>query len=931
MNKEFFLILFSVFLFVAVNTIFYFQILNKQLDFQTELLTSQTQICGNTIEQEGQRFENELNSIPYQNDFTRLFTDEEIKQSGSVNLQKLYTGYSQLIDKITVYDNFNNVYSIILDNKNNFVSDYYESQRQVPLQERDQLLENDGKFKLTIPGFDDKGVVRSNILVDLNHERFVAAVFERYALEHTVWQWMISEDGELISSAENVLIIPDADLKQIGEKILEVEEGSLFHTITIDSISTRVVSVYHPVRLVNRDMGIVFSIKTDLFLQSIIMKIVIISVCSLLLLVILLYIHFRATNVQTKKIKAHKYSEDSLFNTIESLPFGIIFLNPDGGISSMNHASRAMLLEEDEDIVSYSELGLDNIPGSVNGLIYQRTFGDGILLMVRRKSGIRHIYKMEWEAVVGDDDSRIVLLIDVSELNSLRNLEKISELARVEMLDKMAKEISVPLAQLRKIIPEGRDEDLQKSFTLLSNLISATLDFASKEAAGVVTEEIPFYLRSELELALEPYHGNHSSVSIITKVRNEVPDKLVGDPFRLRQAINSLVDNALELTDEGRILISCEVLEQRAGPLKLEFHVEDTGSGMNEEQIETLMNDLNRGKINLNEESSGLKKRLAIARQHIELMKGQLWLESPSTISTSPDHPGIKYSFTLDIFTAESVRENLVFNEIGRFEDIECLVVSQEKETETDRFKFLLDTGLKLKYLIYREENTDSLFELIAEKSASIQMLILMNSATQDGFSIAGQIIRKELNDNLVVILLNSEHRQDHYSISMGAGIDYYLEDPFDPYLFAKIFSKHYPGLDKGELDKIPRTENINSRISVLLAEDNLFNRKLIQGLFKRLGLDIDLAENGAQAVQRVRDKHFDIIFMDLLMPEMDGVQAAIEIRKHGFKAPIIALTAVENEDALKSAMKAGFDDYLIKPAAEDSIRKILLKIIPKS
>ena len=110
MNKEFFLILFSVFLFVAVNTIFYFQILNRQLDFQTELLTRQTQICGNTIEQEGQMFENELNSIPYQNDFTRLFTDEEIKQSGSVNLQKLYTGYSELIDKITVYDNFNNVY-----------------------------------------------------------------------------------------------------------------------------------------------------------------------------------------------------------------------------------------------------------------------------------------------------------------------------------------------------------------------------------------------------------------------------------------------------------------------------------------------------------------------------------------------------------------------------------------------------------------------------------------------------------------------------------------------------------------------------------------------------------------------------------------------------------------------------------------------------
>ncbi len=329
MNKKFFLILFSVFIFVAVNTIFYFQILNQQLDFQTELLRGQTQICGNAIDKEGQRFENELNSIPYQNDFARLFSNEEIKQRGSSNLQKLYTGYSQLIDKITVYDNLNNVYSLILDNKNNFVSDYYESQHQIPLKKKEQLLKREGKYQLSIPEFDENGVVRSNILVDLNYTRFVHAIFERYELKHALWQWLIFENCEFISSSENSFVISEVDLKHIGSEILNDTEGSLTHTITIDSVSTRVVSVYYPIHLVDRDLGIVFSIKTDLFLQSIVMKIIIISLCSLVLLATLLYIHFRVTNVQLKKLNAHKYSEDSLFNIIESLPFGIIFINPD--------------------------------------------------------------------------------------------------------------------------------------------------------------------------------------------------------------------------------------------------------------------------------------------------------------------------------------------------------------------------------------------------------------------------------------------------------------------------------------------------------------------------------------------------------------------------------------------------------------------------
>jgi len=288
MKREFFLILISVCIFIAINTIFYFTIYNQQLDFQTGLLARQARVCGNTIEREGQQFENELNSIPYQDDFSKLFSDEEIKQRGSINLQKLYTGFSQLINKITVYDDHNNVYSLILDAKNNFVSDYYESQRQTPLIDRDQLIDNQDKYMLSIPGFNKTGHVQSNILVDINFTRFVDAIFERYTLEQILWHCLISDEGELISTASSDITIPEGDLKRIGSDIREESEGVFIHTILVDSIPTKVVSAYYPVHLVKRNLGIIFSIKSDLFLQSIIIKFIIITVCSLILLALFL-------------------------------------------------------------------------------------------------------------------------------------------------------------------------------------------------------------------------------------------------------------------------------------------------------------------------------------------------------------------------------------------------------------------------------------------------------------------------------------------------------------------------------------------------------------------------------------------------------------------------------------------------------------------
>ncbi len=811
MNRSFFIILISIFLFIGINTVFYFTIFNQQLDFQTDLLTRQTHLCGSTIEQGGMNFENELNAIPFADDFSELFTNTEIRERGAENLQKLYARNSELINKITIFDNENNVYSLILDRKGDFVTDYYESQEQTILHEREELIFDQDKFSLLIPDFDENGIVRSNIVVEINFTLYVNSIFEKYRLENTMWQWMVTNAGELIATAETNLNISSNDLKRIGSDVIKGEESSMVHSIDVDGSPIRVVSVYYPIRLVKRDLGIIFSIKTDLFLRSIIIKFSIISLFSLALLALLLYIYFTVFRVKSETVRRKRVSEVALVKTLDSLPVGIILSEPNGAIRVMNNTAREWIMKDPKDSPenkSLHELDLETKKAGTDDPLYMRAFGPGDVIKSQSDNIIRQLYRRELITEINQVETNIILLFDITEFEKARNLEKIAQLAKTELLESMSHEIAGPVSQLRNAVDilekeslKGNLEEtaviLKKTTDLLSNQITSILDFATQDVEKVIMAEIPFSLKDEIDLAIQPFKSIASQInsSIITKIRNDMPDRLIGDPFRLRQILYYLVESSIEQTRGGRILISAEVIEDHDEYLVLQFQIDDTGPGLPQHIIDKFVN--HQGNT-LDLSGKGFEEnelRIAIALQHINLLKGQLWIESPSAISADPDQPGTKYSFTIEVLDG----------------------TTREKDLQ-----------------------------------------------------------------------------------SSGAG-------------------------------KVPRTKIINPDISILLAEDNIFNRKLAQNLFKSLGFEIDQAENGKEAVKMAIEKSYDIIFMDLLMPEMDGLQAITEIRKLGIEVPVVAVTAVENPDTRSAAEALGIEDYLLKPASTDQIKEILLRTFPEN
>lgn len=945
MRKTFFIILISVFAFITVNTLFYINIYRNQLVFQTELLSRQIRICGNTIEQNGLGFENEVNFILYSEDITQLFIDPNIEDPGSKNLELFYAKYQHLINNINILDNQKNVYSLILDKKNNFVSDFYESQYQVPLHDRDQLYIENGKFYFAIPVFKDN-VVQSNIIIDIDFTRYMGIVFDQYKLENTLWQWIITDEGEIVSTFGYDLIIDPQDLEKISDQIIEGNEGSLIHSIQINGESVNTVSVFYPIRLIRRDFGILFSIKTDLFLQSIYLKIIIITISSVLLMILILFINFRIIQVKSAEARKYKISDQAFRISIDHLPVGLIIVNPDQTMRIINKAASDFLLLDEETDYTGENINLIFKMDLVTEAdpTYCLAFGEGSKFIVANETHEAILFKQEFRTSINNTQVGIIVIFDITSFEKTKKLDSLAHSAKLDLMDKMSHEILIPLNEIRKnlhsfsgtkISSEQKEHLLAvtRSIDLLENLTTAIIDFSRIEAGEIAFRKIPYRLRNEINLAIDPFkpHATDKNISIITKIRSDVPDKIIGDPFRFRQVISNLLKTALDNTPEGRILLSAELIEHIHENVRIKFQIEDTGKAISADLLDTYLND-NNIQTEINNRALGeMGLRLSIVKQQIELMKGHIKIESPSSICTHPDFPGTKYSFSIEVIFDSAHGKKLEFDSLLDLKDIQGLVLSQINDPEDPTLDLLQNVGINIKQRIYRNDNIHSIVQFIKDNASSFHILIIIDKPDADGFVLAQSLFEENLSGQFLILIISSNNLPENIKRSKTYQVDYYLDQPFESKVLFEIIRDHFSGIPNESFKHITGGMKINEHLAILLAEDNLYNRILNQSLFKSLGFDIDLAKNGIEVIAKVKEKKYDIIFLDLLMPEKDGLETVAELRKNGFKMPLVALTAIETDETKQMAQQAGISEYLVKPLTAEILRKVLLNWFSES
>jgi signal transduction histidine kinase/ligand-binding sensor domain-containing protein/DNA-binding response OmpR family regulator len=467
---------------------------------------------------------------------------------------------------------------------------------------------------------------------------------------------------------------------------------------------------------------------------------------------------------------------------------------------------------------------------------------------------------------------------------------------------------------------KGFTETIRTCGESLLNVINDILDFSKIESGKMELEHKDFDLRNCIEEVLDVFAGKaaQSGVDIVYQIDYNVPSQIIGDALRLRQILINLVSNAIKFTHEGEIFVAVHLLKVLPnGQLELNFEVRDTGIGIPADKMERLFKAFSQVDSSNTRKYGGTGLGLIISEKLVGLMEGKIGVES---------QPGQGTTFSFTIKTTPSVQSvrTYINNNMMGLEGKKILVVD-DNYTNLSILKNQLHQW-KLQPVL-ASSGKEAL--AILSKSIDFELVLTdMQMPEMDGIELARSIRRQ--NPTLPIILLSSigDERAKEYTELFRS----VLTKPIKHL----ILQKHI----LNELRKLPKTaeeQQVKQSLTVdfaqkhplriMFAEDNLINQQLTLKILSKLGYEPPMAENGQEVLEMLGQEHYDLILMDVQMPEMDGLEATRTIRRYAQEQPvIIAMTANAMQGDKEICMEAGMDDYLSKPVKPDELVKMLEK-----
>lgn len=542
------------------------------------------------------------------------------------------------------------------------------------------------------------------------------------------------------------------------------------------------------------------------------------------------------------------------------------------------------------------------------------------------------LYRKELPCSIHGEEYVISAFIDITPIEKERKYEAASNTAKSDFLAKMSHEIRTPMngifgmaeALEREKLNENQKEYIQiirKSADLLLNIIDDILDYSKIEAGKMLIEDVPYQLREEISLAVDIFKtiASEKGLEIEVDVEKNIPDKIIGDPFRLRQVLSNLISNAIKFTSEGKIKVTVDLEEEYSGNLTIHFAVADTGVGIPADKISTIFDSFTQAEKSTSRKYGGTGLGTTICKQLVTLMNGEIWAESPSGISTNRKNPGSVFNFTIEVFSNEEIIKEIDFSTIKSYTQVEVLIIAPERSINKRLYSLLEHIGIRPDTFRYKGNYQELEAKLYQEK---YHLVILIDNAAMDAIDLAEQLYNKGRTNFHRFILLGSQHKPEYFIRSKMVGIDYYIHEPFEHKTFMSYLNECFSNIQVEDIEGL----TLNKNLSILVAEDNIINQKVAQSIFGNLNQKIDIASDGLETVSKIKSKPYDIVFMDLEMPEMDGFDATVEIRKAGYQMPIIAMTASVSEANKNQSIKVGMNDYIIKPVKKETIQAILEK-----